>query len=214
MVSYFLRDSVFLRKEFDKEYETPPIQIKNGSVIDRGGFITLALLHLPCLTTPIDSVSLRTVDTLSIAFRLTLALFNCSIVGINEVFLSNNQIIPMKKFNFNLNSESVEFFCDCIGEYELRPCLGLAILHSFDTFEKEIKVMLPSDEYSYLLNASNNLSIRSRTVFIRGNLQLPAVMLYNSGLFVLPYLTGELSGEGRGVMKARNNLKRKNNYIA
>ena len=89
-ISYFLRDSEYIRNEFKMEKSSssssssysPPVHVRNGSIVDSRGIIATALLKAPSLKASLSSVSLRSL-TRAISPRLVLALFNCSLVGVH-----------------------------------------------------------------------------------------------------------------------------------
>ena len=47
-----------------------------------------------------------------------------------------------------------------------------------------------------------------KVVLVRGGLQIPPLLMRGPGLPCHAYLSSEVRGEGNGVMKARQNVKR------
>jgi hypothetical protein len=154
---------------------------------------------LDSVVAPLASVNLR--YTSDVPVNLSFALFNASLVGIMTTSVDSG---AQKTFSF-VTPEGTKrtFTCNCSREYTLSPCLGLGIVKSIDISAQSLSLIVPENEKLALLKQD------SRTVLVRGIMQLPVVMVYNPTFPFLPYQTGELAGEGLSCMKARNNVKRK-----
>ena len=227
MISYFLRDSVYIQKEFElwrtlssSSSSSLPVYLKNGSIIDPKGMIATALLKAPSLKTSLSSVSLRSF-TGAFSPRLVLALFNFSLVGVTISDTNDGQarrentILRMK---YPSNTGEVNVVCDYdpdgVARLPPSPCEGIALVHSIDPIRQNIKMMTTSRMYNTLKSSSSKRASQFRTTLIRGSntMTLPVVMSYHPlcGFPFMPYQTGELAGEGVGSMKVgRNNVKRK-----
>lgn len=154
---------------------------------------------LDSVVAPLDSVNLRYMSDVSI--NLSFALFNASLVGIMTASVESG---AQKTFGYvTPGGTKRTFTCNCSREYTLSPCLGLGIVKFIDISAPNLALIVPENEKFELLKQD------SRTVLVRGIMQLPVVMVYSPTFPFLPYQTGELAGEGLSCMKARNNVKRK-----
>ena len=231
-ISYFLRDSDYIRNEFNMEKisssssSSPyslPIYVRNGSIVDSRGIIATALLKAPSLKTSLSSVSLRSL-TGSISPRLVLALFNFSLVGVHISDTSKYEI-NKKNTMIRLKYPSIKGEVNVLCDYDDEgvagslptPCEGVALVHSVDPIGQNIKLITSHHTHDSLMSSSS-LSIKRaaqyRTTLIRGScsMTVPVIMSYHPlcGFPFMPYQTGELAGEGVGSMKVgRNNVKRK-----
>ena len=230
-ISYFLRDSDYIRNEFtmkkiSSSSSSPyslPIYVRNGSIVDSRGIIATALLKAPSLKTSLSSVSLRSL-TGSISPRLVLALFNFSLVGVHISDTSkyeDSKKNTMIRLKYPSSSGEVNVLCDYddqgVASLLPIPCEGVALVHSVDPIGQNIKLITSHYTHDSLMTSSSLSTKRSaqyRTTLIRGScsMTVPVVMSYHPlcGFPFMPYQTGELAGEGVGSMKVgRNNVKRK-----
>ena len=154
---------------------------------------------LDSVVAPLDSVNLRYMSDVPI--NLSFALFNASLVGVMTASVDSG---AQKTFSFYTpQGTKTTFTCNCSREYTLSPCLGLGIVKSIDISNPSLSLIIPENEKLTLLKQD------SRTILVRGMMQLPVVMVYSPSFPFLPYQSGELAGEGLSSMKARNNVKRK-----
>ena len=213
IVSYFLRDSESIQREFinSRESSITPVCIRNGSLVDPHGIIASSLLQVLTLTASLSSVSLCAIPS-GVPLRLILGLFNFSLAGLTSHSVSETRTENSTRGNsytllrYRSSLGDKDIVCDCRIGHSLSPCHGIVIVHSIDPVESSIRLLVPQHVYSFLTSKER---ANERTTIVRGHLSIPALMIYNSSFPFLPYQTGELAGEGIGPMKARNNVKRK-----
>lgn len=191
--------------------------IRNGTVVDRSGVIANALMASQAYRVPFDIVSLR-MTTAGVPPRLILAAFNASIVGITEgkgKGGGGNGIDGGNGGNGHVLLEhgSTVFSLDCDGVFDpTARCFGLGIVRAVEVATKSLLIITPSPPSQASSSSDTPLRIRdSKTAcLVLGDLGLPQLFVYGLNLPCYPYMSGECAGEGSLVMKARTNVKRRN----
>ena len=187
------------------------IQIRTGSIADKEGDVAVALMGTSPYEVPFSAIAFRSlVDGLGLPARLQLAACNASLVGIasaengatcrslTSLYKPHEEGMPL--------CDAETFEIDCVGSEaaaSLAPCFGLGIVRAIDVNAEKLYIITPE---------SPALFPPGKIALYRGNLQIPTLLLYAPNLPCYPYLNGETAGEGSGVMKARNNVKRRSQH--
>lgn len=233
LVAYFLRSCQHPSLQAHKQRDITPssmldtfgsqLSIRNGSILDPNGLIAISIAASASYTFSLAPTSLcfRLLGSgQSVPPRLVLAAFNGCLVGLadggdlGEKEDNNSKVIRLRcpiRSTSAANEEERgevtavrEFEVDVgTGESstELLPVIGFGIIQSIDVLEGTLRLISPVP--------ITQLTSLSRLCLLRGQQQLPSVLLYAPVLPVFNYSSGELEGEGGGVMKGRANLKRR-----
>jgi hypothetical protein len=217
LVAYFLRGSEYLGRAVRAGATEAGLSVRNGALTDKKGLAALALMSARTLAVPFQTVYLETMAA-GVAPHLVLAAFNASLVAL----VASPQPPPHTRASLSLarsdaaSAPRVDFsllICtrgggggEAVGQEEPpAQCLGLGIVRAVDVPEGLLYLITPEDP------ASGFPSDHAKRL-VRGSLSIPTLLLHAPTLPCHPYLSGESAGEGGGLMKARNNVKRRGQH--
>ena len=191
------------------------LYIQNGTIVDKDGILSLALVRNESFQCAFDHILLGEVSP-SVHFTQLLAAMNLSIVGlctadsskkynVRKLFFAVDDAVDKEilKGVFHCPDFSIKVSEPTTISAKLEPCLGLGIIRHVDILQACLQVITPIDMEKEALVGSSWLLSKGR------NLQLPLCLMYCPAFPSLPYLSGESTGEGSSQMKARSNIKRK-----
>ncbi len=217
LTSYFLRKSSYLHQitHDDTTVDRPEasqiahsLYIRNGTIVDSYGHISIALVKNMYFYAPFDKISIRVNNNSpGLAPRLILAVINASIVGItaHSSCVNDKSVTlvcptnPSHEFNVVYNTINID-------DLQIIPCLGLGIIRAVDTSAESLLIIPPLG--GTLVDDSH-----SKLCVIRSNIAMPNIFIYGSHLPFYPYMSSESTGEGSTEMKSRTNVKRRRDNI-
>ncbi len=200
----------------ENEYVESDIYVRNGTLVDKLGFIYTEFCSITALSLPLHENAIACLSD-EIPINLLLAALNASLVGIcvsnrrnwkshclssNVSAASNTITIQQETRNFSDTN------CDSL-HLGLLPCIGLALVRSVNVSSKSMHVLCPSHINSTALNIIQKKYDNYGIALIRGRMALPAFMQFSPGMPIHPYMTNDSAGDGSSQTKARNNVKRR-----
>ena len=220
LAAYFLRDSRLLAEAARVQGGGAPdlaafsggtavsssggVQVRTAALGDKSGALAFATMRAPAFAVPLRSVYLQTLHA-GLAPRLVLAALNASIVAITA-----SPAGPPEHSSVALTAERGEpLSVNVCSSHslmqrpdDLAPCVGLAIVRAIDPTNETIYLTTP-------VNPAEAFPPGHALRLVRGNMSLPNAFVYAPNLPCYPYLSGECTGEGGALMKARTNVKRR-----
>lgn len=193
--------------------------IRNGSIFDRDGWLTQALMHAPAVAAPLSSVDLCIPST-DVAPHLFPAAFAASFVSVSRYpSLRNETSTPEPasevvsislRLPDSIHTESctvnVSTHWACLEHTEL------GIVRHVNTQLQSVILTLPCPTNGTNGTESSEKETRlrpDRMALVRASFPLPVQLMYNPTSNSNAFISGDLVGEGSNVMKARKNMKRK-----